>query len=687
MITLKLQSTFEPILGKSKISKKLAQQVDQAATDLKTVTIQGPPGSGKTFIAQLIHGKSELKEGFFTEIDCTQLPHDHEQLVKQISVIPLSGKGTLLLDNVEFLSVKQLNKLIEYIRETEATNPQYLASKSKVRIILASAKQIKIPGLEVHHIKLFALAQRRVDIPEFANYFVEKFCRERQRQPLEINQASLRRLISYDYPGNLVELEGVLKRAVMMTPTEKTFIPEQLLWSLESPKNSFRLDLLNQLPWLRQFLLSKWWPEGFWILVMALFIPVTISGFFGSENRSESIILNLFWAWWWTFSLLLFPIIGRLWCSVCPFMITGEWVRKLSLWIWPRQLLPWPTKWLNKWGAWFVWVSFTLIYLWEKLWDLPHTPYLSASLLLIITAGAVIGSVIYERRLWCRYLCPIGGMNGMFAKLSMIELRSSQQVCGSQCSVFACQDGSDDTLLTFPEALSTEGQATEGCPLHLIPSKLQDNRNCVLCMGCLKGCPNRSVQLNLRFPANDLLHNHQGFWAEVALLLLLFGGVFVHYSSSLFNWLKLKDVHLDSQHLLTAIPVIAMLLSIPFFATYLTHQVSRKIDREMPDYLTVIYVYLPMTLMLNLVYYLPSAVVEAGNILPIIANNFGYSGVGLPVFAWSMDVAVFLQEILLLSAIPLSISLLFKITNRPFLSNLPHSLLITGLPLIFLQLI
>lgn len=102
------------------------------------------------------------------------------------------------------------------------------------------------------------------------------------------------------------------------------------------------------------------------------------------------------------------------------------------------------------------------IYLWEKLWDLPHTAYLSAWLLMIITAGAVIFSLIYERRLWCRYLCPIGGMNGLFAKLSGLELRSTQQICGSQCNTFGCYKGSSATPVNFSHPLPTEGQATSG---------------------------------------------------------------------------------------------------------------------------------------------------------------------------------------------------------------------------------
>ena len=55
----------------------------------------------------------------------------------------------------------------------------------------------------------------------------------------------------------------------------------------------------------------------------------------------------------------------------------------------------------------------------EELWDLPQNASLSACLLLLITAGAVVGSVIYEKRVWCRYFCPIGAMNKIFAMVRL----------------------------------------------------------------------------------------------------------------------------------------------------------------------------------------------------------------------------------------------------------------------------
>ncbi len=530
-------------------------------------------------------------------------------------------------------------------------------------------------------LKLPSLTQRKADIPAFADHFLAQWCQAQNRPTLTLDQADRRRLLSYDYPGNLTELAEILYRAVIMTPLDQTAIPEQALWSVQSVKNAFRIDLLTQVPWLRRALLSRWYPEGLWVAMMAVFVPVTLAGFLGPQGRGDSVTLNLFWAWWWPGYLFLFVFVGRLWCAVCPFMIMAEGLRRLSLWLWPRQQWAWPTRWLNRWGAWLLFLGFGVIYLWEKLWDLPHHADLSAWLLLAITAGAVIASLIYERRLWCRYLCPIGGMNGLFAKLAMVELRSTQQVCGSQCSTFGCYKGSGATPVTFADALPEEGQATEGCPLYSHPAQLPNNRDCVLCMTCLKACPNRSVQLNLRFPGSDILDNHQGTGAEAALLLMLLGGVFMHHGPQILADLGLSPWPLDADHLITSAPLALALLSLPALALALVHGVSRWIDPHQPDYVTVAYAYLPFTLALNLAHYIPAATTEAGQILVVIARSLGYCDLPLPTLTWSPDVASFLQGVTILSALIFSIYPLRRITQRPWGANLPHIGLMISLTL------
>ncbi len=712
---IKAVPTGETILGTSKATQKLVAQIDRAVATRQPVVFQAQSGTGKTFLAGLIHARSSFADQPFAELDCAKLPRLDDGRLNtdgvfgrvggQPGILALLERGTLLLTNVQVLidsvgeavPAENRDRLIHYFKTggilpnpgSSTSTPPSVAPKpvqSWVRLILAAPDKLDLADVDTIAIRLFSLPQRKADIPEFAHYFLTQFCQEQNRPPLHLDQSELRRLISYDYPGNLTELAEILHRAVIMTPLGQTVISEQALWSVQSAKNAFRVDLLTHVPWLRQVLLSRWYPEGLWIVMMAFFVPVTIAGFLGPQARDSSVTLNLFWAWWWPGYLFLFVFVGRIWCAVCPFMITAEWIRRASLWLFPRQQLTWNTQWLNRWGAWILFGGFVAIYLWEKLWDLPHHAVLSAWLLLTITAGAVIFSLIYERRLWCRYLCPIGGMNGMFAKLAMIELRSTQQVCGSQCSTFGCYKGSSATPVTFADALPTEGQATGGCPLYSHPAQLPDNRDCVLCMTCLKACPHRSVQLNLRFPTSDLLDNHRGAWAEVALLLLLFGGVFMHHAQRILAWLGFHDVPIDADHLLASTPIALALLSIPAVVTYVTHAIARLLDPEQPTYLAVIYAYLPFTLAANLAHYIPAAVTEAGQILPVLARTLGFSGTGLPTLTWSADVAAFLQGVTLLSALIFSVYPLLRITKRSVWSNLPHFFLMIGFTIFFFKL-
>ena len=213
--------------------------------------------------------------------------------------------GTLLLDNVQMLTSGDRDRLTAYLKSGTLTRPpaagEPLAPTSSppsvtagVRLVLASPQPFNRPGLSGHALKLFPLAQRKDDIPAFAQQFLDQFCREQGRPPLQLDQGDWRRLISYAYPGNLSELAGILKRAVLMTPPDQTVIPESVLWSVQSEKNAFRIDLLNQVPWLRPWLLSDWWPQGVWLVMMALFIPVTLIGFVGPQTRESSLTLNFF---------------------------------------------------------------------------------------------------------------------------------------------------------------------------------------------------------------------------------------------------------------------------------------------------------------------------------------------------------------------------------------------------------
>ena len=110
---------------------------------------------------------------------------------------------------------------------------------------------------------------------------------------------------------------------------------------------------------------SDWYPDrvNYWF-TFPFFAFIVAVLFIAPQNRQENFALNLFWAWWWTLILIIFPFLGRIWCAFCPFMIYGEITQKLSLWLFPRQLKKWPRQTAEKYGwlvfIWDVCFNFTL---------------------------------------------------------------------------------------------------------------------------------------------------------------------------------------------------------------------------------------------------------------------------------------------------------------------------------------
>jgi transcriptional regulator with AAA-type ATPase domain/NAD-dependent dihydropyrimidine dehydrogenase PreA subunit len=674
------------IIGKSRYAVRLRSQIKQAAENHQSALIFGEPGLEKDNIAALIHFSSPYRQEPIIKIDCSKLQASGADLFGRVGgklgLIEAVGKGTLVLNNIQELASELIDPITKLLKTgtytpVGRTEESFVNKNNQSRIIMISEKTIpEIDTLVGNLIKVPPLRVRKADIEEHVNYYINLIARTKCMHKIQVTPEALRRLQAYDFPNNLRELENLIERAITQL-SSCSDITEEIIWPSQSKKKQFRLNLLNVYPSLRSFLRSSWWPDrinyGFTLIAFALIVGIL---FIGPQTRSENFALNLFWAYWWPLVLIGFPFLGRVWCAICPFMIYGEITQKLSLWLFPRQLKKWPRQTAEKWGGWFLFGLFFLILLWEELWDLENTAYLSACLLLLITAGAMICSAIFERRFWCRYLCPIGGMNGMFAKLSMTELRAQQGTCSAECTTYQCYKGGPQ---------KGEGMATMGCPLYSHPAQLEDNRDCVLCMTCLKACPHRSVEFNLRPPGIELWTTHVPRSYEVALLLLLLDAVFLHRLPELPVRLGLGlDLHQFWIHLGVSIAALSLPALVPLMAAGLMrglYQISPKIKPR--RFIELAYGYLPLVLAGNLAYYLRLGLEESGRILPITLATFGLSGEGLPVWVAHPAVISFLQGTTLIFGIFLSMLLTQKIAHQPFKLLLPQHLstLILGISL------
>ena len=673
------------IIGSSRYAVKLRQQIRTAAGDDLPVLISGEPGLEKDNIAALIHFGSNRRHQPIISLKSALISANGAELFGRVGgkpgLLEWLGEGTLILNDIQELPrelVPQIEQLLTTSTYTSIARDEQISPPprpSNARLILISeSTQPTFNKVVKHQLKVPGLRVRKADLEAQVNYYINIICRQKKQAKPQVTPAAIRRLQAYDFPGNLKELRGMVDRALVQAQGSK-LLTEEVFWAQAPKKQLFRLNLLNAYPWLRRFLNTDWYPDrinyGFTVWVFPIVVAIL---FLAPQDRQHNFALNLFWAWWWPLILLLFPIIGRLWCAFCPFMIYGEIVQKLSLKFSPRTLQKWPRETAEKWGGWFLFGLFVLIFLWEELWHLENTAYLSSCLLLLITAGAVIFSLIFERRFWCRYLCPIGGMNGLFAKLSIVELRAQQGTCAAECTTYHCYKGG----VGFGE-----GQTTNGCPIYSHPAQLTDNKDCVLCMTCLKACPHQSVELNLRPPGIELWTTHVPHAYEVALLFLLLGGVYLHRLPELNSLLDLQiDLNQFLPHLGLSIAAIAIPSIIPIAAYGIMQGLYRlgklafipfQISKPLP-FITLAYGYLPLVLGGNLAHYFKLGLLEGGQIIPITFATFGQMTDNLPSFIAHPAVIEFLQGITLILALLVTIFLTQKIAKRSIRSLIPQHL-------------
>lgn len=219
---------------------------------------------------------------------------------------------------------------------------------------------------------------------------------------------------------------------------------------------------------------------------------VLISSAVGLEHPSFNFGTVFTWVVWWGALLVSFVLVGRAWCLVCPVGAVGEWVQRLSLW-WRSPYLAgysfkWPRRLRNLWLG----TGLFLVFVWlDGAYGMSNSPRLTAGLIVVLILGAAWVNLFFERRAFCRYVCPLTAFIGLHSLLSMFELRQRDaDICRSRCSTKDCFRGNERNY---------------GCPMSEFPGGGMDtNLYCILCTECIKSCPHDNVALRFRAPGRDL---------------------------------------------------------------------------------------------------------------------------------------------------------------------------------------
>jgi ferredoxin len=187
--------------------------------------------------------------------------------------------------------------------------------------------------------------------------------------------------------------------------------------------------------------------------------------------------------------IVMTPLGGRFWCMICPMPAIGEWLQRKRLTGVSKKPLglnkPWPRKLDNIWlqNISFLTVSTFIGILTTRPWAT------GVMLLLLVIILPVIFHLVFERRAWCRYICPVSGFIGLYSMIAPIELRVKDR----------------DTCLKHPGKECIRGSDRGyGCPWFEFPQNMNRNAYCGLCMECVKTCPLDNIGLYVRIGGEDL---------------------------------------------------------------------------------------------------------------------------------------------------------------------------------------
>lgn len=275
--------------------------------------------------------------------------------------------------------------------------------------------------------------------------------------------------------------------------------------SREAYIHDHRMDLLR-LPGLGRFLRWRWLQPVVEVPMLVLFVLVIIVGIWGTQEPSQNLATMLIWVYWWSLVIFSFIFVGRIWCMVCPLGAAGEWTsRRLGTLDrkWPRALR-------NLWVAHIFFIVLTGVDLVIGIDILPRfTGYFLLTLLILSVAMALV----FERRTFCRYVCPIGGMCGIYSMASMTELRSKSRGRCETCTTKECIKGTEKAY---------------GCPWFEYPGEMDRNNYCTACGECVRACPHGNLGLAVRPPGQDLWRTDKRVFDEVILAVGMIGVMASH---------------------------------------------------------------------------------------------------------------------------------------------------------------
>lgn len=267
--------SFANIVGSSPQMMQVFDLIKRTAATNANVLITGESGTGKELVAKAVHFNSAVKDGPFLTLNCGAIPEDlieselfgHKKgaftgaIADKKGYFEAADGGTLFLDEIGELPLNLQASLLRVLSDgTFSPVGSTETRNSQVRIIAATNKDLEEEvhkdafredlyfRLNVIHVKVPSLKDRKEDIPMLVNHFVQDFSERFGRQTQTLASETMELLKAYNWPGNVRELENVVERMIALE-SGPNLLPESLPANVREPLKARLETLQGQLVW------------------------------------------------------------------------------------------------------------------------------------------------------------------------------------------------------------------------------------------------------------------------------------------------------------------------------------------------------------------------------------------------------------------------------------------------------
>ena len=252
---------------------------------------------------------------------------------------------------------------------------------------------------------------------------------------------------------------------------------------------------------LDKFLKKSWNPLLFRIIGTIGFLFMLLVLYFGSVklifNIESKLIMLVIWTLWWPFLYITLFFLGRFWCGfLCPVGLANEVGNSVK----ERKRDP-----LLKYGF-IPFVLFFIIVFWEQISGLFSSTEITMVFLFTFIISAFAIGIVLPRWGFCKHFCPIGALFTPFSRLSLLGVRTDKKIC-DKCKTKECIRGGK-----YP-----------ACPMFNYVPNLQSNKDCLLCINCIKNCPHNSAKLCFVKPGEEINKKVEFSLAESLFIVALLG--------------------------------------------------------------------------------------------------------------------------------------------------------------------